>query len=190
MNRPILIIGIVVVVAVLAGAAFVGAKMLAAPTQTEADTPSGERVIEMAVNDGSGAVGVRITFESAPELPDRPAEAGGIFVRRQDNSIIVGTGDIELDAEVDGATGKKTLTANHSGPEIEAVVTHDTVIYRDVTEIEVTDEGRQRGQQVIQQVVQPVDSSEEVGENTELQVWGQRRGDRVVAEVLVYRELE
>ena len=42
---------------------------------------------------------------------------------------------------------------------------------------------------LLQQAVKPAGSLEEIGENTELQVWGERRGDRVVAEVLVYRLL-
>jgi hypothetical protein len=35
-----------------------------------------------------------------------------------------------------------------------------------------------------------VDSLDEVGPNSELQVWSKRRGDRVVAEVLVYRVVD
>jgi hypothetical protein len=190
MNRIILIVGVVVVVAILAGAAFVGAQMLATSPSAEAEAAGGggQRVMETVIDDGSGPVGVRITFKPAAELPQRPAEAAGIFVSRQDNSFIVGMGAIEVDVEVD-ATGKETLNASHNGPEIEVVVTHDTVLYKDVTEIEMTDEGRQSGQQTIQQVVQPIDSTEAIGKNTELQVWGQRRGDRVVADVLVYQEL-
>jgi hypothetical protein len=46
---------------------------------------------------------------------------------------------------------------------------------------------RKSGEMTIQQVIRPIDSLEEIGENTELQIWGEKRGDRVVAQVLVYR---
>ncbi len=49
---------------------------------------------------------------------------------------------------------------------------------------------RKSGEMTIQQVIRPADSPEEMGENSELQVWGERRGERVVAEVLVFRVVE
>ena len=63
-------------------------------------------------------------------------------------------------------------------------------ITKDVTKVEVEPSARESGEQVVQQKLQPVDSLEEVGENTELEVWGERRGDRVVAEVVVYRLMD
>ena len=148
--------------------------------------------MEVIADDGRGPVSLRIKIDPAPELPDRPAEASGIFVRRQDNSVFVGTGAIELDVEIQVKDGKeeRTATAHHSGPEVEVVVTRNTVIYRDETDISVEPVGsRESGEKTIQQVVKPVDSLDEVGENTELQVWGERRGDRIVSEVLAYRSL-
>ena len=189
MNRVGLIIGSVVLVAVLAGAAFVGARMLAASDQAAAGVPGGGgRVMQIINDDGSGPVALNIRIEPAPELPDRPAETAGLFVRRQDNSLIVGTGNITLDVEVDGATGEETVTTNHTGPEVEVVVSRDTVIYHDITEIDVEPSARQSGEMTVQQVVEPVDSLAEIGENTEVQAWGEKRGDRVVAEVLVYHQ--
>ena len=91
--------------------------------------------------------------------------------------------------------GKLELVAAVSGPirclnvRVEVVVTPDTIIYRDETEIPVGEPGEQSGERTIQQVVKLIHSLEEVGKNFELQVWGERRGDRVVAEVLVYKSL-
>lgn len=188
MKRTILIAGgVAAVVLLLAGAAFVGVRMLSAPDEMASDAGGG-RVFEIAIDDGSGPISLRVRIEPAPELPDRPAEASGIFVRRQDNSIFVGTGAIELDVEVNGNTGESSVSLSHSGPEIEVVVTRDTVIYRDETDMSFGEPGsRKSGEMTIQQVIRPIDSLEEIGENTELQIWGEKRGDRVVAQVLVYR---
>jgi hypothetical protein len=147
--------------------------------------------MEIAIDDGTGPVSLRISIEPASELPDRPAEASGVFVRRQDNSIFVGTGDIELDVEVNGNTGERVVNLSHSGPEIEVVVTRDTNIYRDETEISPGAPGsRKSGEMTIQQVIRPADSLEQMGENIELEVWGEKRGDRVVADVLVFRVVD
>jgi endonuclease YncB( thermonuclease family) len=144
--------------------------------------------MELVADTGGGPVSLKIRIEPAQELPNRPAAAAGIFVRRQDNSIFVGTGSLELDVEVDGATGERKVNLSHSGPEIEVVVSRDTIVYRDETEMPTANpETMKSGEQKIQQVIRPVDSLEESGQNTELQVWGTKRGDRVVAEVIVYR---
>ncbi len=189
MKRITLIVGMLILVAVLAGAAFVGAKMLTTSqaAETAAASSGGERVLSIVNDDGSGPVALNITFEPAPELPDRPAEGGGIFVRREDNSYFVGTGEIELDVEID-ASGKETISTNHSGPVLEAVINHDTLIYRDETALDIDSSARESGEISIQQVVKPTDSLTEVSEGTELQVWGRRSGDRIIAEVLVYRQ--
>jgi hypothetical protein len=190
MKNVTLIVGIVVVVVLLAGAAFFGAQMWYEPEEAVANASGGGRVMEIISDDGNGPFSLRLTFTPAPELPDRPAETSGVFVKREDNSLFVGTGDIEMDVEVDGATGQETVALNHSGPEVEVVVSHDTLIYHDVTKIDVEPSARNSGEQTIQQVVEPAASVDEIGSpaRTELQVWGERRGDRVVAAVLVYRE--
>ena len=147
--------------------------------------------MELFTDDGSGPVSARITVEPSPDLPDRSAEVGGVFVRREDNSVFVGTGSIELNVEVevtqDGAVSPQ-VSLKHNGPVIEVVVTHETVIYREETEL--PGEGGRKlkgGDQVVQQTVRLVESLDELGKNTEVQVWGVRRGNRVVAEILVYR---
>jgi len=190
MNRNQLIIGgSIGVIIILAAAAFVGVRLLNTPAEAEAQSPGGGgRVMEIINDDGSGPVALRLSFEPAPELPARPAEIGGVFVRREDNSLIVGTGEITLDVEVDGATGEETISTGHNGPEVEVVVSRDTLIYRDTTEIEVEPSARQSGETTVQQTVEPVDSLAEIGENMEIQAWGDQRGDRLVAEVLVYRQ--
>ena len=148
------------------------------------------RVVELVTDNGSGPVSIKVTTMPAPELPDEPTEVNGIFVSREDNSIIVGTGAIELNVEVTQAPGgalqtEVSLSAN--GPEVEVVVTHDTILYREETEDPAAGRNAKGGEYTVQQVLSPVDNLEELGKNTEVLVWGDRRGDRVVADILVYR---
>ena len=189
MNRTLLIVVVVVLIVLVAGAAFVAGQMLLAPDGAGShDEGESGRVMVLSMDDGSGPVTFRIRIEPNPALPDRPPEAAGVFVSQEDNSIFVGTGSIELDVEVDGNTGERTINLSHSGPEIEVVVTHDTILYREETEFPSPKPGKDKSRDItIVQAIEPVDSLDEVGENTELQVWGTKRGDRIVAEVLVYR---
>jgi len=188
MKRASLMIGGIVVVLVLAGATFVAARMLSAPEEPAA---GGGREMIHVVDGGSGPVQIGLHIEPAAELPQTPPETAGLFVRREDNSIFVGTGDIQVDVEVD-ATGQRSTHTDFSGPVLEVVITRDTVIYRDTTDIPDPSEG-QSGEVTVQQVVEAVESPAELGAdhpNTEIQVWGSRSGDRIVAEVLVYRLLD
>lgn len=187
MNRLTLIIIAGVSVLLVAGAAFVGARLLNSPEEAA----GGGGQIMMVSDTGGGPVSVSLDIKPAPELPATPAEVNGLFVNREDNSIFVGTGEIEFMVELDQATGQKQSSANYSGPVLEVVITKDTNIYRDETGFPEPGSAA-GGKQTIQQVVKPVDSLEELGEqtkNTEVQVWGTRSGDRVVAQVFVYRRL-
>ena len=185
-----LIAGGIGLVAILVAAAYFGAQMLNAPQEaaaaTEGGIGGGHRVLEIAVDDGNGMKMARITFERAPELPDRPPETGGVFIRNEDNSYFVGTGNIELSVEVEN--GVPSVSLSNDGPEMEVVVTRDTIFYEEVTERPTPDQFPDSGEMVIQQALQPLDAlPEELGDNVELQVWGEKRGDRIIAEVFVYR---
>jgi hypothetical protein len=180
MKRRILSIGgVVVLLMLLASAAFVGTRMLTAPDETAGAAGGGGRVMEIVSDDGSGPVSLRIIIEPASELPDRPSEVSGVFVRRQDDSIFVGTGNVELDVDIEDG-GEPVINLSSDGPEIEVVVTRDTIIYSDETDIHGDSAPQESGEKKIQQVIKLVDSLDEVGPNSELQVWGERRGDRVV----------
>jgi hypothetical protein len=148
-------------------------------------------VIENVMDTGNGPVSVKITTMAAPELPDSPSDVNGVFARRQDNSLIVGTGNINLNVEIRRTAGgaiEPNVSLTADGPEIEVVVTHDTVIYREETEEPGGDGGNVKGgEYTVQQVLRQVDSLDELGKNTEIIAWGDRKGDRVVADILVYR---
>ncbi len=157
--------------------------------QREPSSRPAPRVLQLVQDDGSGPVSLTVSIEPATELPDTPSEASGVFSRREDNSIFVGTGSIELDVEVhqvEGGAIEPVVTLSTSGPVVEAVVTRDTILYRDETDIPGFSDGK-GGEVTVQQVLEPVDSLDELRPNTEVQVWGRRSGDRVIAEILVYR---
>ena len=104
-------------------------------------------------------------------------------MRREDNALFIGTNIVKFDTVRD-ASGKITDTRiAYDGPVLEVVTTHDTIIYRDVTEID-----RQANARLIQQVVKP-GSIGDINANAALQVWGERRGDRVIAKILLYSQL-
>jgi hypothetical protein len=191
MSRLTLIVVGIVSVVLVAGAVFVAARLLNSP-EGGAGGPGGEMRL-VGEGGGSGQVAISLDIKPAPDLPQTPPEVGGLFVRREDNSIFVGTGEIEFAMEIDPATGEKQASSNYSGPVLEVVVTNETSIYRDETKMPSIGVGAVSGNKTIQQVVKPVDSLAELGENsknTEVQVWGERRGDRVVAQVFVYRLLD
>ncbi|GAB4431156.1 MAG: hypothetical protein Fur0044_28750 [Anaerolineae bacterium] len=189
MNRLILITVGVVSVLLLAGAVYLGVRLMNEPE--EGPGSKGE-VMVIGQKGGAGPVSFSLDIQPAPELPQTPPEVNGLFVRREDNSIFVGTGEIKLSVMIDQATGERQSSSSYSGPVLEVVVTRETTIYRDETGfLEPGQAGG--GKQTIQQVVKPVDSLEALGENTkntEIQAWGTRSGDRVVAQVLVYRLLK
>lgn len=142
----------------------------------------------MVENDGS-PISVRTTILPSPDLPAEESAAFGVFVSREDDNIIIGTGniDLEVDVEVDPQSGQETtyITPRTDGPELEVVISNDTLIYRDVTDLSGPSP-TESGEREIQQQVKQVDSAEDIGQNTEIEVWGERRGDRVFAATVVF----
>ena len=104
-----------------------------------------------------------------------------MFVRRQDNQITIGTGDMSVAVSA-GESGPGDMEMKYDGPEVDVVVTKDTQIYVDATELSF--EAIQQGA-TIQQKVKP-GSLDEISKNTSVMVWGQRRGDRLIATTVLY----
>jgi hypothetical protein len=119
--------------------------------------------------------------EYAAELPDRPPDIAGLFGRREDNNLFVRLGNIMTNVKRDDH-GNVELETRADGPEVEVIVTHDTLIYRDDTHAQF---GPEVSSGPIQQVLNP-GSLDEVGQHSQVLAWGIKRGDRTVAEVLVY----
>jgi hypothetical protein len=109
-------------------------------------------------------------------------EASGPFAERKDNSIYVTSGDkFMVRVDKDGTVDTQT---EGNGDQLEVVVTSDTTIYKDVTD---GLNGVPPSDGKVQQQVAP-GSLDEVGANSIISAWGERRGDRVIAKVLVYSQ--
>lgn len=111
-------------------------------------------------------------FIIAEELPQSAPIIFGLFVRREDNSIFIGTGGISVDAGADGEP-----VASYNGPVIEIIVNTRTNLYREIPPLIRLDE-------IHQQVVEG--EMDELNETTRLTIWGRKTGDRIIAEALLY----
>jgi hypothetical protein len=118
----------------------------------------------------------KLDIQNAKEMPDVPADVAGLFVRREDNRLFVGTGNMS------GVKVNGRWEFDHDGPVVEVVTTHDTLIYRDDTLQQL---GGVAPSGPIKQVLEP-GSLDEIGKNSTVQAWGERRGERVIAEVIVF----
>ncbi len=141
----------------------------------------GEEVIVL----DQGAGPVRITFSDPPELPKERPITFGLFLRRQDNSLFLGTGNIEIKVEV--TNGDASLSAKNDGPEVEVVVTGDTIVYEDITEAPIIGpEDVEKGEMVVPKKARRVDNLDGLGEKMTIRVWGEKTGDRIIARVIYY----
>ena len=174
------IIGGIVVILLLAGAVFVGARLLNGQGLPFASTGNGSGP-SLSLG-GPGGKMVKLDIEPSKELPQTPADVSGLFDRRQDNSIFVGTGRVTMAFKKD-PSGKVETSSNHDGPTVEVVVTSQTKIYKDVTMRQF--DGPPPEGQKIQQVLES-GSLDDVGQSSMITVWGKKTGDRFIAEVLVY----
>ncbi len=104
----------------------------------------------------ANAAPVSVNMIPAIELPAVHSDVTGAFAERQDHTIIV-----------------TTRSHGQSGPQVEILVTGETMIYRETTQ---HDEPLSAGVQNIQQTVEEGDLDELSPEFT-LSVWGRRSGE-------------
>lgn len=178
MRMIFIIIGILAGIFVIAMAAFLGGQLLNRKA-------SGMSLMPIGNSPGSVSSGV-INIESAQEIPTTEPEVVGIFSERKDNTIFVqeipmspeGGGVIVAGGDGGASTGPAFSTG---GPIVEVVVTSDTLIYVDVTQIDFQS-GNTEG---IQQEIEG-GSLDDVNNQTMMTVWGRKVGDRVIADVILY----
>jgi hypothetical protein len=172
------IVGVLLVV-ILAGAAYMGGRYL----QKSPQASGGGNGI--TISNGPGGQTRYFSKNDilpAEELPKTSPDARGIYVRRQDNSIFVGTGKVQLNLAVKPG-GTPQSGSSYDGPLVEVVTTAKTQIYRDETLQNLQD--LPASETKLQQKVVP-GSLDEVGQSSMIQVWGKKVGDRLVADVFVY----
>jgi hypothetical protein len=162
------ILGLVLVLFVGA-AAFLGGRYLQNGSLSTAGGNGG-----MFSSSGEPGGSVRRQFSNhelipAPELPKKAPDENGIFVRRQNNSLFVGTGQL--------------LSGSYDGPVVEVVVTNSTKLYRDDTQLD-SSPLPSNGTKFQQKVVPG--NLDEIGEDSLINAWGRKTGNRLIADVLVY----
>ena len=112
----------------------------------------------------------------------------------QDNSIFVAPmnkGGVVYSSGQDG--GERIMQApTPSGPSTEVVIAKETKIYRDVSleDIPKPSANSGSGEVKVQQKVEPATLAEVSTNIQHVQVWGQKRGERLVADVvLIFRPI-
>jgi hypothetical protein len=179
-KKLILIMGIVVVL--VGAAAFVGGRML-----NQGANPLGLIGLGGPMG-GKGMMSFAINIIPAEELPKTQPEVIGLFVERQDNTIVVSS--LPLNAGKGGAvvqsSGGEVVAGSkvdeNSGPKVEIVVTNETIIYRETTQIGKPQPGEN---QTVQQTVEE-STLDQLNSDSMVTVWGRKSGDRIIAEVLFY----
>jgi hypothetical protein len=167
-----MIAAVVGLVVLLAGAAYVGGRLLGSPSPVDDSPP-------VVLSDSGGGVstqGSMVETEPAAEMPETAPDVAGLYVRREDNRLFLGTGSLSA-VKVEGV-----WEYHHDGPVVEIVTTHDTRVYRDDTLQQV---GEELPSGPLQQVLTPT-IVDEIDGRCAVSAWGERRGDRLVAEVVVF----
>ncbi len=124
-RRTLVIIGIIGLVFLLAGAAFIGGQLM---NRHGLQLPNGQ-VNNFGFNTNNSK-DCDITRVVAPELPRPPMMGSAVLVRRQNNSPFTGVPLRNVAVDPNGGVSQ---TDGFDGPIIEIVVTHDTKVYQDVT---------------------------------------------------------
>jgi hypothetical protein len=171
-KRVIIVMAVILGIVMLGGAAYVGVNLIM----------SGRAGLHVAVAPpGGGGLTlmkngqrVAIQLSPAPELPHSPADIHGKLVSMKDNSLNVSTAPQDPGAPTpDPATVATT----------EVVVTQNTKIYRDAT-FDAMQPPPPDGK--IQQKVEPYTLAQAEKDGMDaVTAWGTRRGDRLLADVVV-----
>lgn len=173
-----LMVGGVLVLLLLLAAAFMGGRLLA-PKQAAAGPSQANEAAALALPSADGLEGAQ-TFsggvaEASAELPNRPPETKGLYIGRTDDMLTIGTGSVSAMFSTDPDAVPEF---NYDGIAVDVLVTNQTKLYRDVTEYAL-------GQAAVPQELVRLETLDDLQDNTLIQVWGQRDGDRIIAEVIV-----
>ncbi len=170
-----IVIGLGLLALLLAGGAFMAGRLLG---EGGGDLGSGGGP-KVGIGTGNGNM-TEVDFVRAEELPEEPPDVIGAYERRQDNSIFVNEtdGGFVLGKDDDGTLS----VTNTTGKISEVVVTTATDVYVDLS-METLDQAVTGG--VLYQTLEP-GTVEEIGELSFVRAWGEMRGDRLVASLLVY----
>ena len=176
-KRTIILLSILVIV--VGAAAFIGGRML-----NQKAGPLGFGML--FGGGGEGMISVSIQITPAAELPTNQPEVLGLFVERNDNSIILSS--VSMDAGGQGvvvANGGGEFMAgspkDNDGPKVEVIISNETTIYLETTQPPSAPTAGET--QVWQQTVAE-GSLDDLTSQSFVTVWGRKTGDRVIAEIL------
>ena len=126
---------------------------------------------------------MEIEVNPAAELPESEADAYGFVLQREDDKFLIGTGMPKMELQKNDDGTMNMVVTGTEGPSYEVVVTRDTQLFMDVSDMTALINGEGGGS--IQREVKTLDSLDDINQDTQLQVWGTKRGERIVADVLV-----
>lgn len=182
MQNKKLIVVMSILVILVGAAAFVGGRMLNQGVSPLGLFGSGGPM------GGKEVMSFALSVIPAEELPKTPPEVIGVFAERQDNTIVIssislkaGGGGVAVSSGGGGAVADTRIDEN-SGPKVEIVVTNETLVYRETTDIGKPQPGEN---QTVQQTVEE-STLDELNTQSMITVWGRKSGDRIIAEVLFY----
>jgi hypothetical protein len=188
-----IIIGIGLVI-LLAGGAYFGAQALASRgtgDETAVSFPNSNDGLSGIVmdqgegglpEDGASGQMMEIAVENAAELPDRDPDASGFVLQREDDTFLIGTGEPNITVEMND-DGTPNISINGTeGPAVQVVITRDTQLFEDASDMTALFSGES---DTFQQEVRQIDSLDDVTENVTMLVWGTKRGERIVADVVL-----
>jgi hypothetical protein len=179
-KKLIFIMGVLVLV--VGAAAFLGGRMLNSNV-----SPLGF----FGLGGKGDVMSFAINVVPAEELPKTPPEVMGLFVERKDKTLVIqslslkgGGGGVVVEKSKGEAVAGTRLDAE-SGPQVEVVVTNETIIYRETTHLDGPPSVKSGETQTIQQTVEE-STLDELTSESMVTVWGRKSGDRVIADVLFY----
>ena len=168
------------VVLLLAAAAFMAVRYFAQPgSNVTGGGPGEQNVVAIKGVGGGEAKRFELDVKPAEELPVTEPEERGMFVERKDNSIFIGTGQVNVMVKAEPGE-EPEVDSSFSGPKVEVVVPAKTVIYKDTTELDPEDPGAE-----VQQTVE-LSTIDEITEQSQITVWGRKAGDRIIADVILF----
>ncbi len=165
MKRTWIIGGIVVLVVLLGGAAFVGGQLFRQQAQA---------------NKNGASLPAKLVTPAAG-VPNTEPDARGDALSRDGNSIIVCESNPIMSINPDGTVNKN----GRCTMEVEVVIGHDTAIIHDVSALRNPAPAKQGGSFVIQQFTEP-GSADDIGAGTAVRAWGTLSGNRLVARTILY----
>src|SRR6266542_1332610 len=164
----------------LAAATFVAAKYLNRSSGNFGEGPMGEGGPSLFMGGpGGNAKSFKLNIEPAKELPQTHPETRGLFLEKKDNSIFIGTGRVTVMAKVGEGGGDPVVDADYDGAKVEIVISNDTTIYRDTTELDP-----ENPEEAVQQTVE-LGIIDDITPQSSITVWGRKAGDRIIADIIV-----